>query len=100
MPHIRSMSSANNHSTSRIRRIGRSGGIHVVPGRMDRAPSAPRFSTTPLSAPADILLQMPSQAVSPALLGLLDLMSGPILLLQDSPAGESRETTPARPAAA
>ena len=94
------MRSANNHSTSRIRRTGRTGDIHVVPGRMDRAPSAPRLSVTPLSAPADILRQMPAQALSPALLGLLDLLSGPILLIHDSPAGEAREMAPAMPAAA
>jgi hypothetical protein len=94
------MSSANTHSASRIRRIRRSGGVNAESGRMGRTPSAPRLSVTPLSAPADILRQMPSQALSPALLQLLDLMSGPILLIHDSPAGEAREMAPAMPAAA
>lgn len=95
MAHIRTMSTANKHSASRIRRVGRNG-IHIVSGRMRRASSAPKLSATPLSAPADILLRMPAQAVSPALLQLLDLMSGPLLLIQDSPAGEPREKMPPR----
>ena len=67
---------------------------------MGRALPEPRLSLNPLSAPADILRQMPSQALSPALLQLLDLMSGPILLIHDTPAGEVREMAPAMPAAA
>jgi hypothetical protein len=86
------MRTANQHSASRIRRIGRNG-IHLVSGRMGRASSAPKLSVTPLSVPADILLQMPAQAVSPALLQLLDFMSGPILLIQDQPSGEPGEGT-------
>jgi hypothetical protein len=38
---------------------------------------------------------MPTQAITPALLDLLDIMSGPILLIEDSPAGEIREMPPA-----
>ena len=60
----------------------------------------PTFSTTPLSDPAQILQRMPTQAISPALLELLDLMSGPILLIKHSPAGELREMAPAKPALA
>jgi len=59
-----------------------------------------RFSVTPLSDPADILQRMPAQAISPALLELLDLMASPILLIKHSPAGELREMAPARPALA
>jgi hypothetical protein len=43
---------------------------------------------------------MPAQALSPALFELLDLLSGPVLLIHDSPAGEAREIAPAMPAAA
>jgi hypothetical protein len=56
-----------------------------------------RLSTTPLSDPAEIVRQMPTQAISPAL-QLLEVMSSPILLLKHSPAGELREITAARPA--
>jgi len=62
--------------------------------------SALRLSTTPLSDPAGILRRMPTQAISPAPLALLDIMSGPILLIEDSPAGELREIAPVRPALA
>jgi len=50
--------------------------------------ASPRLSSTPLPDPARILLRMPTQAISPALLELLDMLSGPILLIDDSPAGE------------
>jgi len=43
---------------------------------------------------------MPAQAVSPALLELLDVMSSPILLITDRPTGELREIPLARPALA
>jgi len=43
---------------------------------------------------------MPAQAISPALLGLLDVMSSPILLIENSPAGELREVAPVMPALA
>jgi hypothetical protein len=39
---------------------------------------------------------MPAQAISPALLDLLDLMSSPILLITQSPAGEFGEMAPAK----
>lgn len=67
---------------------------------MSRTLSEPRLSGNPLSTPADILRQMPAQALSPALLQLLDVMSGPFLLIHDSPAGETRETAPVMQAAA
>jgi len=67
---------------------------------MGRTLPEPRLSLNPLSSPADILRLMPSRALSPALLELLDLMSGPILLIHDTPAGETREMAPAMPAAA
>jgi hypothetical protein len=57
----------------------------------------PRLSITPLSDPAQILRRIPAQAISPALLELLDVMSGPILLFENNPAGECRETAPAMP---
>ncbi len=100
LAHIRSMSTVNKHSASKIRRIRPTGGVDTESGRMGRTPSEPRLSVNPLSAPADILRQMPSQALSPALLQLLDLMSGPILLILDSPAGEERQIAPAMPVAA
>ena len=50
--------------------------------------TAPRLSSTPLSDPAGILRRMPAQAITPALLELLDLLSSPVLLIDDSPAGE------------
>ena len=98
--HICSMSTVNKHSASKIQRIRTTGGVNSESGRMGRTPSEPRLSVNPLSAPADILREMPSQALSPAMLQLLDLMSGPILLIHDSPAGEDREMALAMPAAA
>jgi hypothetical protein len=59
-----------------------------------------RFSEAPLSDPTQILRRMPAQALSPALLELLDLMASPILLITDSPAGELREMPAPRPALA
>ena len=55
------------------------------------------FSTTPLSEPADILRRMPTQAISPALFELLEIMSSPMLLIANSPAGELIEMLPAKP---
>ena len=56
-----------------------------------------RLSPTPLSDPVEILRLMPAQAVTPALLEMLDLMSSPILLIENSPTGEWREAAAARP---
>jgi len=53
-----------------------------------------KFSDTPLSDPAEILRRMPAQAIGPALLQLLDLMSSPILLIENSPTEELREIVP------
>ena len=50
-----------------------------------------QLSTTPLSDPVETLRQMPAQAITPALLKMLDLMSSPILLIENSPTGELRE---------
>jgi hypothetical protein len=55
-----------------------------------------QLSTTPLSDPVEILRQMPAQAITPALLEMLDLMSSPILLIENSPTGELREAAAAR----
>jgi hypothetical protein len=60
--------------------------------------AALRLSATPLSDPAEILRRMPAQALSPALLELLDRMSSSILLTEYSPAEELREIATARPA--
>jgi hypothetical protein len=93
------MSSAIMHSAPSNWRIRQRDGANAESGRMGRARSTPRLSGTPLSDPADILPQMPAQALSPALFELLDMLSGPVLLIHDSPAGEARETAPAMPAA-
>ena len=68
--------------------------------RSDSEDAGLRLSTTPLSDPVEILRQMPTQAITPALLELLDLMSSPILLIENGPTGEWRETAAARPALA
>ncbi|PWU10520.1 MAG: hypothetical protein C5B51_04130 [Terriglobia bacterium] len=60
----------------------------------------PQLSTTPLSDPVEILRRMPAQAISPALLEMLDLMASPVLLITHSPARESRELAPVPPALA
>ena len=60
----------------------------------------PQLSTTPQSDPVEILRLMPAQVVTPALLELLDLLSSPILLIENSPTGELREMVEARPALA
>lgn len=49
------------------------------------------LSTTPLSDPVQILQQMPAQAITHALLELLDHLSSPILLIENNPTGEWRE---------
>ncbi len=40
---------------------------------------------------------MPAQAITPALLELLDVMSSPILLIENSPTGEWQEAAVLRP---
>jgi hypothetical protein len=42
----------------------------------------------PLTDPTAILQKMPTQAISPALLELLELLSSPIFLTETSPSGE------------
>ena len=74
--------------------------IHLVhrEAANDRSEYAePRLSTTPLSDPVQILRRIPAQAISPALLELLDFRSGPIQLIESSPVGECRKAAPAQP---
>ena len=70
------------------------------PVRPDRPADSERaglpVSTAPLWDRVEILRRMPSQAITPVLLELLDRMSGPILLTENSPAGELREMPAAR----
>jgi len=78
-------------SSARIARRVTPAGL-VRAGRHARFEDAePRLSNAPLSDPADILRRMPAQALSPALLVLLDVMASPILLIKNNPAGEFRE---------
>ncbi len=65
--------------------------------RSDSQDAGLRLSTTPLSDPLKILRQMPAQAITPALLELLDLLSSPILLIENSPTGEWGEAAALRP---
>ena len=77
----------------------RSARIHLVHRGIPRGntkDTEPRLSNTPLSDPAEVLRRMPAQAISPALLELLDVMSSPILLITQSPAGELGEMVPAK----
>ena len=69
----------------------------LKPRRAKPEGDAPRLSTTPLSEPADILRRMPTQALSPALCELLEIMSSPMLLIANSPAGNLIEMLPAEP---
>ena len=69
----------------------------LKPRRANSEGDAPRLSITPLSEPADILRRMPTQAISPALFELLEIMSSPMLLTANSPAGELIEMLPAKP---
>ena len=87
---------SSKHSVLAIESM-RSPRIHLAhrgAARTNTKNTEPRLSNTPLSDPAEILRQMPAQAISPALLELLDLMSSPILLITQSPAGELREMAP------
>ncbi|HKE27622.1 MAG TPA: hypothetical protein VKB88_34945 [Bryobacteraceae bacterium] len=65
------------------------------PRRVVACNTALQLSTTPLSDPVEILRQMPAQAVTPALLEMLDLLSSPFLLIENSPTGELREAAAA-----
>ena len=53
--------------------------------------AALRLFHTPLSDPVAILLKMPAQAVMPALLEALGLVSSRVLFFEYSPTGEWRE---------
>ena len=92
--HLRSQCAYSDHETGNSK-IGESEVQRPAATRLvlksQRARSeddALQLSITPLSEPARILRQMPAQAISPALLGLLELMSSPILLFDNRPAGE------------
>jgi hypothetical protein len=65
--------------------------------RNDSEDDGPRLSTTPLSDPVEIFRKIPAQAITPALLEILDLLSSPILLIENSPAGELREAAATQP---
>ena len=83
----------------RIVESRKSARIHLAHRGVARAntrETEPRMSNTPLSDPTEVLRRMPAQAISPVLLELLDLMSSPILLITQSPAGELREMAPAK----
>jgi hypothetical protein len=83
-------------------RSGKHRFLHLVPARpalesgcTDSDPALPQLSTSPLTDPTEILRRLPTQAISPALLVLLDTLSSPILLIEDNPSGERREAQPA-----
>ena len=59
-----------------------------------------RHSGRPLTDTAEILRRMPTQAITPALVELIDMLSCPILLMEETPRGEVIEMRPARPALA
>ena len=69
----------------------------LKPRRAKSKDDTPRRSTAPLSEPADILRRMPTQAIWPALFEPLEIMSSPMLLIANSPAGELIEMLPAKP---
>ena len=83
----------------KAREAGRTAAYRQVPqDRLNDSDDAgPRLSTPPLSDPVEILRKIPAQAVTPALLELLDLLSSPILLIENSPAGELREAATTQP---
>ena len=83
----------------KAREAGRTAAYGQVPqDRLnDCGDAGPRLSTTPLSDPVEILRKIPAQAVTPALLELLDLLSSPILLTENSPAGELRDAAATQP---
>jgi hypothetical protein len=72
----------------------RSSSFRLVPGRpapeagcADPDPTFPQLSIAPLTHPTEILRRIRTQAISPALLALLDIMSMPILLIEDKYVG-------------
>jgi hypothetical protein len=85
----------------KVRDIGnrRSRSFRLVPvrpapkaGCADPDPTFPQLSIAPLTHPTEILRRMPTQAISPALLALLDIMSTPILLIEDNPMMDLSDT--------
>ena len=56
-----------------------------------------RLSDTPLGDPTEILRRMPTQAITPALVELIDMLSGPILLMEETPRGKVIEMRPVKP---
>ena len=65
-------------------------GPRILQGQMRLADTVPRLSTEPLTDTTEILRRMPTQAISTELFGLLDILSTPILLFEDS-SGEQRK---------
>jgi hypothetical protein len=73
----------------------------VRPGRpADSEEPELQLSIIPLSHSIEIFRRIPAQAMRPALLELLDLISSPILLIENSPTGELREAVAAQPSLA
>ena len=62
--------------------------------------SGRRHSGTPLTDTNEILRRMPTQAITPELVELIDMLSVPILLMEETPRGDVVEMRPARPALA
>ena len=56
-----------------------------------------RLSASPVSNPLEIVRQMPNGAISPALFGLIERLSSPILLMENGATGDLREMPAARP---
>jgi len=55
-----------------------------------------RHSGRPLTDTAEILRRMPTQAITPALVELIDLLSVPILLIEETPRAEVIKMPPAK----
>ena len=56
-----------------------------------------RLSDRPLSHPLEIVRRMPCQAISPALFGLIELLSSPILLIENGSTQDWQEMAAAGP---
>ena len=55
-----------------------------------------RLPGTPVTGTTEILRQMPTQAITPALVELIDMLSGPILLMEETPRAEVIKMPPAK----
>ena len=55
-----------------------------------------RHSGRPLTDTAEILRRMPTEAITPALVELIDLLSVPILLIEETPRAEVIKMPPAK----